>query len=90
MVAAAIAAATLFAFEAIRPEASPPQATPPVTASPSPTCEATWDVLPSIDPDEQGNQLLGVTAAPDGEMWAVGGFGPPEAPTSTLVERWDG
>jgi len=90
VVAAAIAAATLFAFEAIRPEASPPQATPPVTASPSPTCEATWDVLPSIDPDEQGNQLLGVTAAPDGEMWAVGGFGPPEAPTSTLVERWDG
>jgi len=90
MVAAAITAATLFAFEAVRPEASPPQATPSVTASPSPTCEATWDVLPSIDPDQQGNQLLAVAAASDGQAWAVGGFGPPEAPTSTLVERWDG
>jgi hypothetical protein len=90
LVAAAITAATLFAFEAVRPDASPPEATPSVTASPSPTCEATWDVLPSIDPDEQGNQLLAVAAAPDGQMWAVGGFGPPEAPTFTLVERWDG
>lgn len=88
--AAAITAATLFAVEAVRPEASPPQATPSVTASPSATCEASWDVLPSIDPDEQGNELLAVAAAPDGELWAVGGFGPPEAPTSTLVERWDG
>jgi hypothetical protein len=90
MVAAAITAATLFAFEAVRPEASSPLATPSATASPTPTCEASWDVLPSIDPDEQGNQLLAVAAAPDGQMWAVGAFGPPEAPTSTLVERWDG
>jgi hypothetical protein len=91
LVAAAITAVTLFAFEAVRPEASPPQATPPSeTASPSPTCEASWDVLPSIDPDQDGNQLLAVAAAPDGQIWAVGGFGPPEAPTSTLVERWDG
>jgi hypothetical protein len=90
VVAAAITAVTLFAFEAVRPEASPPQATPSVTASPSPTCEASWDVLPSIDPDQEGNQLLAVAAAPDGQMWAVGGFGPTETPTSTLVERWDG
>jgi hypothetical protein len=88
--AAAITAVTLFAFEAVRPAASPPQTTPSVTASPSPTCETSWDVLPSIDPDQEGNQLLAVAAAPDGQMWAVGGFGPPEAPTSTLVERWDG
>ncbi|HET7869075.1 MAG TPA: hypothetical protein VFM85_01995 [Actinomycetota bacterium] len=91
VVAAAITAVTLFAFEAVRPEASPPQATPPSeTASPSPTCEVSWDVLPSIDPDQDGNQLLAVAAAPDGQMWAVGGFGPPEAPAYTLVERWDG
>src|SRR4029450_13227546 len=68
----------------------PPRPTPWVPASPSPTCETSWDVLPSIDPDQEGNQLLAVAAAPDGQMWAVGGFGPPEAPTSTLVERWDG
>ena len=91
MVAAAITAVTLFTVEAVRPEPSPaPRATPSVTASPSPTCQATWEVVPSIDPDRQGNQLLAVAAAPDGTMWAVGGFGPPEAPTSTLVERWDG
>jgi hypothetical protein len=90
VVAAAITAVTLFAFEAVRPSASPPRATPSVTASPSPACETSWDVLPSIDPDQEGNQLLAVAAAPDGQMWAVGGFGPPEAPTSTLVERWDG
>ena len=90
MVAAAVTAATLFAFEAVRPEASPPRAAPSVTPSPPPTCEASWDVLPSIDPDEQGNQLLAVAASSDGGMWAVGGFGPPAAPTSTLVERWDG
>jgi len=52
MVAAAITAVTLFALEAVRPEASPPRATPSVTSSPSPMCEGSWDVLPSIDPDE--------------------------------------
>jgi hypothetical protein len=90
VVAAVVAAATLFAFDTLRPEGGSPAEEPSVTPSPSPACQASWGVLPSIDPDPGGNQLLAVAAASDGEMWAVGGFGPRNAPTSTLAERWDG
>jgi len=68
------------------PEATPTESGPP----PRPACTAVWEVVPSVQPDPAGNQLLGVAALSRSLAWAVGAKGPPDAPTSTLIERWNG
>jgi hypothetical protein len=91
VVAAVLTAAVLFAFQAAEggsERRAAPSPTP--SPSPSPVCTASWEFLPSPDPDPAGNQLLGVEAVSQRNVWGVGAFGPPDAPTSTLVERWDG
>ncbi|HKZ76029.1 MAG TPA: hypothetical protein VJ259_05140 [Actinomycetota bacterium] len=90
-VAAAATAVVLFGIDAAVPGDEEPRATPTATAAtPSPVCEPAWEVATSVDPDQEGNQLLAVTAVAADDVWAVGGFGPPDAPSSTLVERWNG
>lgn len=71
------------------------EALPTVTpsSSPSPTppaCLPSWEVVQSADPGDVPNELLGVTVLSSAEAWAVGASGDPTAPTSVLIERWDG
>lgn len=89
--AAAATAVVLFGIDAAIPGEEEPRATPTATTTtPPPVCEPAWEVATSVDPDDEGNQFLAVTALAADDVWAVGGFGPPDAPSSTLVERWDG
>ncbi len=68
------------------PEASPTAS----TRTPRPVCKAAWEVVPNPQPDPRGDELLGVAALSRSLAWAVGATGPPDAPTATLIERWDG
>lgn len=49
-----------------------------------------WSVIPSVNPGSN-NVLLGVTASPDGTVWAVGKQTvPPDSVFQTLIEHWNG
>jgi len=68
-----------------------PEATPtPSASTPRQVCKAAWEVVPAPEPDPAGDELLGVAAVSRNLVWAVGATGPPDAPTATLIERWDG
>ena len=70
-----------------------PSASPTRTTSPSsspPACVPVYETLPSADPKDGGNLLLGVSVIAPNDGWAVGGSGDPSNPTLTLYERWDG
>jgi hypothetical protein len=70
----------------------PTAPTPPPTSSTSapPACAPAFEVLPTVDPKDGGNLLLGVSALSATDAWAVGGSGDPVDPTQTLYEHWDG
>jgi hypothetical protein len=70
----------------------PTAPTPPPTSSTSapPACAPAFEALPTIDPKDGGNLLLGVSALSATDAWAVGGSGDPVDPTQTLYEHWDG
>ena len=90
-IAAVVTAILGFSIDALvsgPPE--PVRTTPSHTPSPTPTCGPAWASVPSRDPDPAGNQLLGVAAISESVAWAVGASGPADAPTDTLVERWNG
>ena len=67
-----------------------PGPSPTSTSSPPPACAPAFEVLPTVDPKEGGNLLLGVSALSATDAWAVGGSGDPIDPTQTLYEHWDG
>lgn len=69
-----------------------PTASPTETPSPTvPSCAPSWEVVPSADPFEASNALVGVAALAAGEAWAVGSLGlEPGSPDTVLIERWDG
>jgi hypothetical protein len=73
-------------------DAEPPPAAPtPSASSPTPPpCTPTWEEAQSAIPGELPNQLYGVAAISGAEGWAVGGSGDPAAPSSVLIERWNG
>jgi hypothetical protein len=90
LLAAATTAAVLIAFGAFAPGEGPPEAAPaPTASSPSPSCSASWKLVRSLNPDPAGSELHAVAAVSNGEAWAVGTSGPSDAPTTSLVERWD-
>jgi hypothetical protein len=90
-IAAAVTAIIGFSLDAaLSGGASKPEATGTRITPAPPMCGPAWETVPSADPDPTGNQLLGVSAAAPGEVWAVGARGPAEAPATTLIERWDG
>ena len=62
---------------------------PPLTASPTPACTPTWQVVTSPNPGPAGNSLTSVAARTGNDIWAVGGYSPGSG-TRTLVEHWDG
>jgi hypothetical protein len=49
-----------------------------------------WRIVPSPDPEPNGNDLRGVAALSPTEAWAVGFSLDPSHAPKTLVERWDG
>jgi hypothetical protein len=67
-----------------------PAPSPTTTPPPTPACVPTYDVAQSADPGALPNWLNDVVALSSAEAWAVGASGDPDAPTSTLIERWDG
>lgn len=71
----------------LAPPASP---TPNASTSTPASCAPAFEVLPTVDPKDGGNLLLGVSALSATDAWAVGGSGDPNDPTQTLYEHWDG
>lgn len=69
---------------------APPGPTSSPSLSPPPACAPAFEVLPTVDPKDGGNLLLGVSALSATDAWAVGGSGDPSDPTETLYEHWDG
>lgn len=69
---------------------APPSPTPSPSPSAPPACAPAFEVLPTVDPKDGGNLLLGVSALSATDAWAVGGSGDPNDPTQTLYEHWDG
>jgi hypothetical protein len=67
-----------------------PSPTPNASASSPPSCAPAFEVLPTVDPKDGGNLLLGVSALSATDAWAVGGSGDPVDPSQTLYEHWDG
>jgi hypothetical protein len=67
-----------------------PSSPPSSQASAPPACAPAFEVLPTVDPKDGGNLLLGVSALSATDAWAVGGSGDPIDPTQTLYEHWDG
>jgi hypothetical protein len=49
-----------------------------------------WSIVPSPSPGTDLNGLGGVTALAEGGIWAAGSTTDVDAPSQTLVERWDG
>jgi hypothetical protein len=70
----------------------PPVGSPTATASSPapPPCTPAWEVAQSANPGELPNQLSGVAVVTGTEAWAVGGSGDPAAPSSVLIELWNG
>jgi hypothetical protein len=70
----------------------PPPVAPSTTPTPppSPPCTPVFEIAQSADPADLPSWLNDVTALSAAEAWAVGAAGDPEAPLTTLVERWDG
>ena len=61
------------------------------TTSPTPpACTPSFAILESANVPETSTTLLGVAAVTADEVWAVGGLGEPEAPSTVAVQRWDG
>jgi hypothetical protein len=59
-------------------------------AGPAAGCQGGWQVHTGPAGARESDELLGVSAAPSGDVWAVGVALPPERPARTLVERWQG
>src|SRR5262245_14124105 len=57
-------------------------------AGPAPGCQGGWQVHTGPAGARESDQLLGVSAAPSGDVWAVGVALPPGRTARTLVERW--
>jgi hypothetical protein len=86
----AIGSAVVFAAGGSESSGTPPPPSTSPSASPTPSCIPTWDVVRSANPGEAPTTLLGVTAVTSAEAWAVGGIGEPDAPTAVAIQRWDG
>ena len=86
----AIGSAVVYAAAGPDDEVTPPPSATGASASPTPTCTPTWEVVRSANPGEAATTLLGVTAVTSTEAWAVGGLGEPEIPTAVAIQRWDG
>ena len=86
----AIGSAVVYAAAGPDDEVTPPPSATGASASPTPTCTPTWEVVRSANPGEAPITLLGVTAVTSAEAWAVGGIGEPEIPTAVAMMRWDG
>ena len=84
----------LLGFAVLSTSGNSLSAPPSPTVSPSPSappaCAPAFEVLPTVDPKDGGNLLLGVSALSATDAWAVGGSGDPNDPTQTLYEHWDG
>ncbi len=65
---------------------------PSCTASPGPgaVCHGGWHLLTGSADARDSNELLGVSVAAPGDVWAVGDALPSSGPAKTLVERWQG
>ncbi len=59
-------------------------------AGPGSACHGGWHVLTGPADAGESNELLGVSVAAPGEVWAVGVAQPSSGPARTLVERWQG
>ena len=59
-------------------------------AGPATGCQGGWHVHTGPAGARESDELLGVSAAPSGDVWAVGVALPPGRPARTLVERWQG
>jgi len=57
---------------------------------PATACHGGWQVHTGPAGARESDELLGVSAAPSGDVWAVGVALPPGRPARTLVERWQG
>jgi hypothetical protein len=57
-------------------------------AGPAAGCQGGWQVHTGPAGVRESDELLGVSAAPSGDVWAVGVALPPGRPARTLVERW--
>jgi len=57
-------------------------------AGPAAGCQGGWQVHTGPAGARESDELLGVSAAPSGDVWAVGVALPPGRPARTLVERW--
>jgi len=91
LLAEATTAALLLIVDALGPNEGQPETSPTQpTSTPPPGCTARWRPVRSLNPDPAGSELHAVVAVSNKEAWAVGAAGPPDAPTSSLVERWDG
>jgi hypothetical protein len=72
------------------PVLEPIVASPTESASPTPTCEPSWELVPSANVPETPVTLSGITALSASEAWAVGSAGDPLEPSDVVIERWDG
>jgi hypothetical protein len=59
-------------------------------AGPATGCHGGWQVQAGAAGPRESDELLGVSAAASGDVWAVGVALPPGGPARTLVERWQG
>jgi len=59
-------------------------------AGPATGCPGGWQVHTGAAGARESDELLGVSAASSGDVWAVGVALPPGRPARTLVERWQG
>jgi len=72
------------------PNLEPVVASPTGSPSPTPTCEPSWELVPSANVPETPVTLSGVSAWSASEAWAVGSAGDPLEPTDVVIQRWDG
>ena len=59
-------------------------------AGPATGCQGGWHVQTGPSGARESNELLGVSVASSGGVWAVGVTLPSGGPARTLVERWQG